>query len=385
MKGKVYHSELTKEKDNITGVEITRLTDDTGDTHHPYFTQSLVSHDGKVLLLSSNRTGSWQLYSLGIDTGKIVQLTDDGKIAHHGAVLDPKKMIAYYFNGGALKSVDLSNLKTSELFYSVPEGFKSSSLSLSGKGRYLVFSYSQELNLSTTIKKIYSDFVECFYRRPHSVIMRIDLEKERAETIWGEVEWFSHTNISPVDDNIILFCHEGPWHLLQRMWVVNALSHEVRPLLPQRQYLESSGHEFFTKSGKVATQYGIRGNPLSSDWTYYDVIINPDGSNLERYRYRYIGKRPTHIQINSKENLGVGDRAFPDDDPGFKEGNDYVGLIEYKNQQAKVSLLCRHNTSWRTQHSHPHPIFTPDNKNIIFSSDRGGRCNVYMAPVPERG
>jgi len=384
MKKKVYQSELAEEKDNVTGVVVTKLSDNVGDTHHPYFTQFLVSNDSKVLLTSSNRTGSWQLYSLEIDTGKIVQLTDDNDVSHHGAVLDPQKMIAYYFSARLLKSIDLSNLKTSDLFYFVPEGFRPSILSLSGDGRYLVFSYSQKLSLSTTSGKIYSNFAERFYRRPRSVVMRIDLKGESAEAIWGESEWFSHTNISPVDSNIIVFCHEGPWHLLQRMWVVNALSHEIRPLLPQRRYLESSGHEFFTKSGKVVTQYGIRGNPLSSDWTYYDVILNPDGSGLRRFRYLYTGKRPAHIQINNKENLGVGDHAFPDDDPSFKEGNDYIGLIEYKDNQAKTSLLCRHNTSWRTQHSHPHPIFTPDDRYVIFSSDRGGRCNVYMAPVPQR-
>ncbi|MGD9497972.1 MAG: oligogalacturonate lyase family protein [Armatimonadota bacterium] len=50
-----------------------------------------------------------------------------------------------------------------------------------------------------------------------------------------------------------------------------------------------------------------------------------------------------------------------------------------------MTRLCRHPPSWQTQLSHPHPIFSPDDRWALFTSDAGGACNVYMADVTSRG
>jgi len=45
--------------------------------------------------------------------------------------------------------------------------------------------------------------------------------------------------------------------------------------------------------------------------------------------------------------------------------------------------VCRHDRSWQPQHSHPHPVFNSDDRWAYFNSDRGGRANIYRAPVIE--
>ncbi|MGC8971066.1 MAG: oligogalacturonate lyase family protein [bacterium] len=378
MRGKTFRIGFLKEKDRDTGVVVTRLTDGVGNSIHPYFTQTLVSEDSKMLLIESTRSGRWQLFSLELNTGLMVQLTDDFNISPHRSCLDPKRLIAYYWDGRILKSVDLQTLKTEQI-YVAPYGFHTGILSLSGDGRYLAFVYSENLEMSTGTGAQYSQMLEHLYRRPSSVIMRIDLEEERIEAVWGEREWISHVNISPVDPNIILFCHEGPWHLVQRMWIVRADTHEIYPILEQKRYIERAGHEYFTKSGKIVTQYSVRETPRSTEWTFFDVILDTDGTILGKYKYP--GPSPTHIQTNPTEDLFVGDGAFPTSD--FKDGRDYIGLIKHSEDMCKVIPLCHHGSSWLTQESHPHPIFTPDGKNVIFTSDREGVCNVYMTPVIE--
>ena len=207
--------------------------------------------------------------------------------------------------------------------------------------------------------------------------MRVDTESGAAAALWGEREWISHVNVSPVDGDIVVFCHEGSWHLVQRMWTLRASTGEVWPLVEQRRWLERSGHEFFTRTGRVVTQYSWRFHAEAGDWVPLDVFINPDGSGPQSFRYLY--GRPSHIQIAGDETLGVGDHALPRE--GFSEGRNFIGLIRYQDERATVTALCRHDTSWLTQHSHPHPVFSPDDRFVYFNSDRGGRCNVYRALV----
>ena len=35
-----------------------------------------------------------------------------------------------------------------------------------------------------------------------------------------EHEWLNHFQFSPTDPNLILFCHEGTWHEVDRVWSV---------------------------------------------------------------------------------------------------------------------------------------------------------------------
>ncbi|RLF15149.1 MAG: hypothetical protein DRJ66_04830 [Thermoprotei archaeon] len=376
-KGDVIKLKAHHFKDEVTGTEVIRLTDNIGDTIHPYFTQPLFSSDGETILVVSNRTGWWQLYRLDIPDAEMQQLTEDADIKPQCPCLDGKKMIAYYWDGRYLKSVDLETLEV-DMIYVTPQGFKPGILSLSSDGRYLAFAYTEKVSLSTLKGRAYSGFLEHMFLRPRSVVMVIDLKRGEAIPAWGENAWISHVNICPTNPDIVLFCHEGPWHLVQRMWVVRVSTHEVWPLVKQRRYVERVGHEFFMPNGTVVAQYGRRSTPSSNDWVYYDLFVKPDGSGLRMYKYPWLP--PAHIKTNSKGDKAVGDRCYPN--PSFKEGHAYIGLVEYlKDGKVNLKPLCRHDTSWNTQETHPHPIFTPDDKNVIFVSDREGNCNVYMVPV----
>ncbi len=375
--GDVAVLEFTTQSDADTGVEVTRLTDDRGDSIFPYFTQPVFAPERDLLLVSSNRTGQWQLYGLNLTERKLVQLTDepDG-VSHHGATILPTRGEAAYFAGGSLKRVSLNGGRAEEL-YRVPDGFRPSILAPTSDGSRVCFAYSEALALSTETGKIYSTMKERLFRRPACVVMRVSVTDGSAEALWGEREWISHVNVSPVDPNVVVFCHEGPWHLVQRLWVVRADTHEVWPLLQQRPRLDRSGHEYFTVGGRLVTQWSTCVVPGSSHWVHYNALVNPDGTGLEMYRYDVAA--PSHIQTNSREDLFVGDACHHE--AGFREGRQFMCLVRHEGDRAVVKPLCRHDTSWVTQHSHPHPVFSPDDEHVVFNSDRGGRSNIYRAPA----
>lgn len=70
-------------------------------------------------------------------------------------------------------------------------------------------------------------------------------------------------------------------------------------------------------------------------------------------------------------------RFFVVDD--FRNGLLYLGCIATK----RVMPICNsHASCGHPQYTHAHPYITPDNRHVIFNSDRTGICQVYAAVIP---
>lgn len=383
MKGRIWNLDPIIQKDPDTGIPVTRLTDNDGDTYHPYFTMPLFSKGGEFLLCASTRTGSPQLYALYFKEKKLVQLTDEENVAVGGALMDAQNNKVYYTSNDILKVLNLDTSKTEEIL-KAPAGYHIGQLSITNNGSHLAFSVLEEIELMDESKieqERGRQLASCerLYRRPNSFVIRYDAVHDTYRTVWGENEWISHTNISPHDPNVILFCHEASWFLVQRMWICKVATDEISPLVKQEYNLQRVGHEFFTASGRVGAQFSLRHTPELPFYLHGDLFVNTDGSKEMRYFYPFT--RPNHVQLNHTETLGVGDRAQIRRNQ--TDHNRYMSLLKYDPETFKVQvgLLCAHNTTWKGQPTHPHAIFTPDDSHVIFSSQAGGKCNIYMAPA----
>jgi len=380
-RGDVFESEGEEYRDQETGALVRRLTGDGSHNHHLYFTSTSFVGDTEGVVFASDRSGAAQLYMLELASGRIVQLTDSRGAGGFGACLDPQGRL-FYFDGPTLKVLSLDVLDEREL-YRVPHGMRAALPTCTGNGDYVAFAYREDLPVSTETGRIYSTMAERYFQRPTCVIMRVDTETGEAVAAWGERAWISHVIIHPQRPDLILFCHEGGSLVAQRMWTVDLsvrLGRTARPLFRQ-EHGESCCHEYFTQQGEVGFQCSVRseGEDLG-----FNCFVRPDGTYLRQFLLP--GPRPGHIQSNSDNTLVVGDRAHQS--PEDEAGGAYMSLITHSNGRGEVRRLCRHGTSWQTQMSHPHPIFSPDDRWALFTSDAGGHCNLYMADVtslPEGG
>jgi Tol biopolymer transport system component len=61
-------------------------------------------------------------------------------------------------------------------------------------------------------------------------------------------------------------------------------------------------------------------------------------------------------------------------------------LIDISGEVPTSELLCRHNTSWIAQHTHPHPTFSWSSDKILFASDEGklGQSRLYLVETEGR-
>jgi oligogalacturonide lyase len=259
--------------------------------------------------------------------------------------------------------------------YRVPEGWKVSLATCTAKGDYVAFGYRENLAVSTETGRIYSTMAETYFQHPASVVMRIQAETGRALAVWGERNWISHVLIHPHQPDRIVFCHEGGSLVGQRMWTVDAAltrGRAARPLYPQRQG-EYCVHEYFTREGEVGFQYEVEREGRRE---HYNACIRADGTWIRQYLLP--GPRPGHIQSNTPNTLIVGDAAYLG--PGDRDGGRYMALITHANGRAQVRRLCR-RTPGDTQHSHGHPVFSLDDRWVLFNSRIGERENIFMADV----
>ena len=64
-------------------------------------------------------------------------------------------------------------------------------------------------------------------------------------------DWLGHLQFSPTDPNLLLFCHEGPWHKVDRIWTIRADGSDLKLIHQRTMVMEIAGHEFFSAGGKT--------------------------------------------------------------------------------------------------------------------------------------
>ncbi|MBD3291735.1 MAG: hypothetical protein GF393_02330 [Armatimonadia bacterium] len=373
--GDVFDAQIEQYTDDETGARVRRLTGDGSDNAHLYFTSTSFLGDGaERLIISSDRLGDRAYFLLDIPEATLTQVTEASETSFYNACLDPAGRL-FAFRGNSLMVVDLDSLETEEI-YRVPDGYSPALPTCTADGSHVAFAYRERLPVSTDTGVIYATMGERYYQHPGSVIIRVETESGAAEAAWGERNWISHVCIHPTNPDLILFCHEGGSYVQQRMWTIDlseGRGRQAKPLF--RQFFgEACCHEYFTAGGEVGFQVSV---PSGDGWEGYNCFVRADGTWLRQFLLP--GPRPGHIQSNSDNTLVIGDCGYlSHDDP---DGRAYMSLIRHENGRGVVTRLCRHDTSWKTQISHPHPIFSPDDQWALFTSDAGGSCNVYMADV----
>ncbi len=367
-------SEVKEFKDPDTGARVIQLTGDGSDNVHLYFTsEAFVGTAAERVVFGSNRSGRFELYMMEIAARKLVQLTEGEQIEPQSACLSPNGRL-FYFDGSVMRTLMVDTLDDREL-YRVPAGWKPNLATCTLNGSHVAFCYRENFSVSTETGRIYSTMAETYYQHPTSVIMRIQASNGEAVSPWGERMWISHVMIHPTQPDLIMFCHEGGGLVSQRMWTIDARTARSRAAVPlyRQRPGEYCVHEYFTRQGDVGFQYEVE---RDGRMEHYNCFIRPDGTWIRQFLLP--GRRPGHIQSNTKNTLVAGDSAYlsPDD----KNGDKYMSLMTHAEGRGQVRRLCRRQPG-NTQHSHGHPVFSQDDRWVIFNSRVGERDNVYMADV----
>ena len=82
-------------------------------------------------------------------------------------------------------------------------------------------------------------------------IFTIDVKTGARKVVTASTDWLNHIQFSPTDPQQIMYCHEGPWHKVDRIWTIRADGSGKRLVHSRTMNMEIAGHEFFSPDGKT--------------------------------------------------------------------------------------------------------------------------------------
>jgi oligogalacturonide lyase len=226
-----------------------------------------------------------------------------------------------------------------------------------------------------------------------------DVKTGTAKKVHYATEWLNHLQASPADPHRLLFCHEGEWHRVDRVWTIRTDGTDLRLLHKRTMLYEIAGHEFFGHDGKWVW-YDLQ-TPRSKEFWLAGVTVETG----ERVRYPIAREHwSVHYNVSRDGKLFAGDGGGPGsvanltplpdrkrlDPPG---NGQWVYLftptgtgetIKAGGESVKVGKLAVERLVDLSKHDYtlePNVTITPDNKWVVFRSNMHGVSHVYAVEV----
>lgn len=364
--------------DKDTGHKVVRLTqrveggNESFYFHNNPFVKAVGTEGDKMVFYNTTANGR-QLYVLNLKTGQAEQLSNRPNRISGEIVAPIRREVIYQ----SLDSVFATNIdtKNTRLVYVFPADFKASITSLNANETMLAGSKSGEE--AREILRKYPEKKDFFPRIfeakvPHS-LFTIDLKTGKLNEIHQENTWLGHVQFSPNDPNLLMFCHEGPWHLVDRIWHINIRTGETKLMHKRSMDGEIAGHEFFSRDGK--TIWFDLQKPRGE--TFY--LAGADIKTGQETVYEMARDEwSIHFAISPDQKLFAGDGGDPGQVAKAKDGMWIYLFRPARNRFRSERLVNMKHHGYKLE---PNVHFSPDGKWIIFRANFEGQAQVYAVEI----
>lgn len=208
----------------------------------------------------------------------------------------------------------------------------------------------------------------------------VDIATGARKTIHRATDWLNHLKFSPVDPTLLMFCHEGPWHQVDRIWTVRTDGSQLTKIHHRTMAGEIAGHEFWGRDGRTvwydlqmprgrATWLAGRNLATGEQWRYE---VQPDQAS-----YHFMQSPDGRLFSGDGGNAGKWISLFkpvPLEQP-------VPGLITPgRLESIRVADLSRHDYTLE-----PNQHFTPDGRWLVYRANFEGRPAIYAVELPSLG
>jgi oligogalacturonide lyase len=218
-------------------------------------------------------------------------------------------------------------------------------------------------------------------------LFTIDTKSGETKVLHRATDWLNHLEFSPTDPALLMFCHEGPWHKVDRIWTMRTDGSHITLVHRRTMTMEIAGHEFWGADGKTIW-YDLQTPRGEVFWLAgYDVETGARTRyHLERNEWSI------HFNVTRDGKLFCGDGGdkgqvahAPDGqwiylfhpEPAADRGTIGRDLIAPGVLHAEKLV----NMSKHQYKLEPNVSFTPDQKWVVFRSNMFGATYAFAVEV----
>lgn len=359
--------------DKDTHHKVIKLTRTEGSNSSFYFHNNPFVGN-KMVYYNSSRDGR-QAYNVDLKTLQSEKITSqDGRI--NGEIAGAKTGNIYYQTGDSVYSTNIITKQTKLLFV-FPADFKASITTVNADETLLggAWATDEEKEISKKYPEKHDYFNRIYESKLKRTLFVIDIKKGELTKVFSDTAWLNHVQFSPKDPSLLMFCHEGPWHKVDRIWTINVNTKEVRLIHKRTMNMEIAGHEWFQPDGKIIW-YDLQ-MPRSENF----FVGGTNVKTGEEQKYRLTRDEwSIHFTISHDQQLFAGDGGNETQVAHAKDGM-WIYLFTPEGDHFKSTRLVNmKNHNYKLE---PNVHFSPDNKWIIFRANFEGKQNVYAVEIAE--
>jgi oligogalacturonide lyase len=368
--------------DKDTHHKVMRLTLRDGNSASFYFHNNpFISGDGKtpdrMVFYGNDKYKSdgvgMQLFTVNLSDLKITQLTEK-RFRKSGEIVGRRNHNVYYQVNDSVFEIN-ADTHLMSLVFVFPAGFKGSITTLNSDetllGGVWATTAEKEISRRNPLKRDY--FNKIYDAKLQRTLFTIDLKTKELTRLFSDTAWLNHVQFSPTDPKLLMFCHEGPWHKVDRIWTINIDTKEVKLMHKRTVEMEIAGHEWFSPDGKVIW-YDLQ-QPRGK--TFY--VGGTDVTTGKEIKYKFDRNQwSVHYTISPDQKLFAGDGGDSTAVAKAKDGK-WINLFTPEGDHFNFERLV--NMKYHQYHLEPNVHFSPDGKWIIFRANFEGFESVYAVEI----
>lgn len=363
--------------DTDTGHRVVRLSRRKGENRSFYFHNQpfLKSPDGNqdLMIFYGSTENGRQFFSMNLQTLETKQLTESpGRKS--GEIVGEKRREIFYQTADTIFATHIDKA-TTRVVYVFPEDFKGHISTLNADEMKLAGTWADpekgEILKKHPAKSEFFDRI--FDAKLLHTLFTIDIESGELTKIHSENTWLGHIQFSTTDPDILMFCHEGPWHKLDRIWNINIKTKEVKKIHERTVYREIAGHEFWSWDGKTIW-YDLQ---IPRGETFYLAGYDLASGQMKKYQMDR-NEWSIHFNISYDQSMFCGDGGDPRQVAKAENGM-WIYLFRPEGDRLVAQKLVNmKNHNYRLE---PNVHFSPDQKWIIFRADFGKGSQIYAVQI----
>jgi oligogalacturonide lyase len=319
--------------------------------------------------ISSTNSRNKQIWLLDLTTLKPEQLTFHAS-PMNGEIVHNKSGNIYFQIKDSVFCVNAFT-KQEKLVYVFPDDFKANITTVNADGTLLAGARSddkeKELFRQNPEKKDYFNII--YEARLPRTLFTVNVNTKKLNRIFTDSAWLNHIQFSPTDPALLMFCHEGPWHKVDRIWTIDINTKEIKLMHKRTMPMEIAGHEWIGPDGKTIW-YDLQ-QPRGQTFFVSGTEIK---TGKEKKYLLQRNEWSIHFNISPDQKLFAGDGG----DPGqVAKAPDGQWIYLFKPDGDKFVSTRLVNMKHHQYKLEPNVHFSPDGKWVIFRANFEGIENVY--------